>query len=141
MEKMWEPRRLTTLCASTACYRDSFTFFLWTRNAKTYFFLNISVPYFVSRPRYRGSFVSKGQKPFLHSVQTGWESHIAFPPLEEKCGVAGLTTHFHIVPRLRKREAEPPHPHPPSARCMTARTHADDFTSPLFWVSVLFVCL
>jgi hypothetical protein len=26
--KMWEPRRLTTLCASTACYRDSFTFFL-----------------------------------------------------------------------------------------------------------------
>jgi hypothetical protein len=25
--KMWEPRRLTTLCASTACYRDSFTFF------------------------------------------------------------------------------------------------------------------
>jgi hypothetical protein len=23
---MWEPRRLTTLCASTACYRDSFTF-------------------------------------------------------------------------------------------------------------------
>jgi hypothetical protein len=26
--KMWEPRRLTTLWASTACYRDSFTFFL-----------------------------------------------------------------------------------------------------------------
>jgi hypothetical protein len=25
-EKMWEPRRLTTLWASTACYRDSFTF-------------------------------------------------------------------------------------------------------------------
>jgi hypothetical protein len=24
---MWEPRRLTTLWASTACYRDSFTFF------------------------------------------------------------------------------------------------------------------
>jgi hypothetical protein len=23
---MWEPRRLTTLCAFTACYRDSFTF-------------------------------------------------------------------------------------------------------------------
>jgi hypothetical protein len=23
--KMWEPRRLTTLWASTACYRDSFT--------------------------------------------------------------------------------------------------------------------
>jgi hypothetical protein len=26
--KMWEPRRLTTLWASTACYRDSFTFFI-----------------------------------------------------------------------------------------------------------------
>jgi hypothetical protein len=25
--KMWEPRRLTTLWASTACYRDSFTFY------------------------------------------------------------------------------------------------------------------
>jgi hypothetical protein len=25
--KMWEPRRPTTLWASTACYRDSFTFF------------------------------------------------------------------------------------------------------------------
>jgi hypothetical protein len=24
--KMWEPQRLTTLCASTACYRDSFIF-------------------------------------------------------------------------------------------------------------------
>jgi hypothetical protein len=23
---MWEPRRITTLCASTACYRDGFTF-------------------------------------------------------------------------------------------------------------------
>jgi hypothetical protein len=25
--KMWDPRRLTTLWASTACYRDSFTFY------------------------------------------------------------------------------------------------------------------
>jgi hypothetical protein len=25
--KMWEPRRLTTLWASTVCYRDTFTFF------------------------------------------------------------------------------------------------------------------
>jgi hypothetical protein len=29
--KMWEPRRLTTLWASTACYRDSFTFFFLFR--------------------------------------------------------------------------------------------------------------
>jgi hypothetical protein len=27
VQKMWEPRRLTTLRTSTACYRDSFTFF------------------------------------------------------------------------------------------------------------------
>jgi hypothetical protein len=26
--KMWESRRLTTLWASTVCYRDSFTFFV-----------------------------------------------------------------------------------------------------------------
>jgi hypothetical protein len=26
LEKMWEPRRLTTLWASTTCYRESFTF-------------------------------------------------------------------------------------------------------------------
>jgi hypothetical protein len=26
---MWEPQRLTTLWASMACYRDSFTFFLF----------------------------------------------------------------------------------------------------------------
>jgi hypothetical protein len=33
VQKMWEPRRLTTLWASTACYMDSFTvfffFFIW----------------------------------------------------------------------------------------------------------------
>jgi hypothetical protein len=28
LDKMWEPRRLTTLWAFTACYRDSFTFSL-----------------------------------------------------------------------------------------------------------------
>jgi hypothetical protein len=28
VKKVWEPRRLTTLWASTACYRDSFTFLL-----------------------------------------------------------------------------------------------------------------
>jgi hypothetical protein len=27
--KMWEPRRLTTLWATTACYRDIFTFFFF----------------------------------------------------------------------------------------------------------------
>jgi hypothetical protein len=28
VSKIWEPRRLTTLCAFTACYRDSFTFYV-----------------------------------------------------------------------------------------------------------------
>jgi hypothetical protein len=28
IQVMWEPRRLTTLWAFTACYRDSFTFLL-----------------------------------------------------------------------------------------------------------------
>jgi hypothetical protein len=28
--KMWGPRRLTTLWASTACYRGSFTYFFFT---------------------------------------------------------------------------------------------------------------
>jgi hypothetical protein len=37
LEKMWEPRRLTTLWASTACYRDSFTFLPIARNLKPFF--------------------------------------------------------------------------------------------------------
>jgi hypothetical protein len=28
VQKMWEPRCLTTLWASTACYKESFTFYL-----------------------------------------------------------------------------------------------------------------
>jgi hypothetical protein len=32
LDKMWEPRRLTTLWAFRACYRDSFTFH-WKRTA------------------------------------------------------------------------------------------------------------
>jgi hypothetical protein len=35
---MWEPRRLTTLWASTACYRDSFTFYL-----HIFYFYNIII--------------------------------------------------------------------------------------------------
>jgi hypothetical protein len=27
VQKMWQPRRLTTLWAFTACYKDSFTFY------------------------------------------------------------------------------------------------------------------
>jgi hypothetical protein len=32
--KIWEPRRLTTLWASTACYRDKFTFFPYAKKRK-----------------------------------------------------------------------------------------------------------
>jgi hypothetical protein len=31
LEKMWEPRRLTILWASAACYRESFTFFYYIK--------------------------------------------------------------------------------------------------------------
>jgi hypothetical protein len=34
VQKMWEPRRLTILWPSTACYRDSFTF-LYIADGKT----------------------------------------------------------------------------------------------------------
>jgi hypothetical protein len=34
--KMWEPRRLTTLLAFTACYTDSFTFFIHTLHRSHY---------------------------------------------------------------------------------------------------------
>jgi hypothetical protein len=35
--KMWEPRRLTTLWAFMACYRDSFTFFTYTEDGGSMF--------------------------------------------------------------------------------------------------------
>jgi hypothetical protein len=39
---MWEPRPLTTLRASTACYRDSFTFYVFIR-AKSSIFCDITL--------------------------------------------------------------------------------------------------
>jgi hypothetical protein len=32
---MWEPRRHTNLCASTACYRDSFTFTFYLKEIQS----------------------------------------------------------------------------------------------------------
>jgi hypothetical protein len=43
---MWEPRRLTTLWAVTACYRDSFTFTLpitWEINGRVRILDNILI--------------------------------------------------------------------------------------------------
>jgi hypothetical protein len=36
VHKMWEPPRLTTLWASTACYRDNFTFNLYLLPSKSF---------------------------------------------------------------------------------------------------------
>jgi hypothetical protein len=41
---MWEPRRLTTLWAFTACYRDSFTFFSNPGRGKIFLFFTMSRP-------------------------------------------------------------------------------------------------
>jgi hypothetical protein len=46
--KMWEPRRLTTLWASTACYRDSFTF-LRAKVIRHFSFFNIKPQLFAQR--------------------------------------------------------------------------------------------
>jgi hypothetical protein len=35
---MWDPQRLTTLWAFTACYRDSITFFFYTLILYTYYY-------------------------------------------------------------------------------------------------------
>jgi hypothetical protein len=45
---MWEPRHLTTLFASTACYRDSFTFTLFKRRGLGYVPIrkHVFVPFF-----------------------------------------------------------------------------------------------
>jgi hypothetical protein len=47
LDKMWEPRRLTILWVSTACYRDSFTFYLLPRPYK--FMFQVISPFQVLR--------------------------------------------------------------------------------------------
>jgi hypothetical protein len=44
---MWEPRRLTTLWASTACYRDSFTFFFARENFTSFFFTRYNFTFYL----------------------------------------------------------------------------------------------
>jgi hypothetical protein len=53
---MWEPRRLTTVWASTACYRDSFTFFFTVHNYKKKCFKGIVI----ETQRHRNSDAARG---------------------------------------------------------------------------------
>jgi hypothetical protein len=64
--KCWEPRRLTSLWASTACYRDSFTisltYFGWTRRSKALRAVTWAVPSPQSRLQLAG--VATRRAPF-----------------------------------------------------------------------------
>jgi hypothetical protein len=42
---MWEPRRLTIIWASTVCYRDSFTFFIYETGIRFLYCIKIRVCY------------------------------------------------------------------------------------------------
>jgi hypothetical protein len=44
-KKMWVPRRLTTLWASTACYRDSFTFTILSISFPVHYLFTITVSF------------------------------------------------------------------------------------------------
>jgi hypothetical protein len=57
LEKLWEPRRLTTLRASTVCYRDclTFLFFLAIISASCGRVLNDELPEGRPRPRSEAS--------------------------------------------------------------------------------------
>jgi hypothetical protein len=51
VQKIWQPRHLTTLWASMACYRETFTFFFLTYNTETWM-------------------VAKGQKSKIQAIDT-----------------------------------------------------------------------
>jgi hypothetical protein len=54
VQKMWEPRRLTTIWASTACYRDSLTFYIPNKNGPDkYGLLGCNALYFGDSPTFR----------------------------------------------------------------------------------------
>jgi hypothetical protein len=42
VKKIWEPRRLTTLWAFTACYKDNFTFYLFSSRDMPQYYLKLS---------------------------------------------------------------------------------------------------
>jgi hypothetical protein len=86
---MWEPRRLATLSASTACYRDKFIlpflpFYLYLLYFRSrYNSVGIATGYELEG---RGSILDRGKIFFLfHSVQTGSGS----PPASYPMGTGG----------------------------------------------------
>jgi hypothetical protein len=63
---MWEPRSLTTLWTSTACYRDSFTFNLQSFRWLSAFRGNVLTPY--SGQEWEWGFFDFGPRIVVHSV-------------------------------------------------------------------------
>jgi hypothetical protein len=87
---MWKPRRLTTLWAFTACYRDSFTFYLFThlehrssvKSLVSLQFLNLrqSVGLLVARPlRTHKHRINADRRPCLE-----WDSNPRSQCLSER---------------------------------------------------------
>jgi hypothetical protein len=68
---MWEPRRLTTLWASTACYRNSFSFLLGKFWKCSY----MTIKTLVQLIEYKGKVISVQVVEALR-VARGWGSHI-----------------------------------------------------------------
>jgi hypothetical protein len=68
---MWEPRRLTILWASTAFYKDSFTFFYYNFDLKSLYFEYISRIEDNRLPKVLLSYNRKGTQVQICSKQNG----------------------------------------------------------------------
>jgi hypothetical protein len=83
---MWEPRRLTTLWASTACYRDSFTLKQYQITGDIS--VDISMGYGMDD---QGSIPGKARDfSLLHSVQTDSGAHPASYKIDTGGSVTGI---------------------------------------------------
>jgi hypothetical protein len=83
---MWEPRRLTTLWAFTACYRDSFTFFALSSNISLSLpsrvspssFYDFSVSYTYHLPMRTTYLIHLAFLDFMNYVNYGAPQHVIF---------------------------------------------------------------
>jgi hypothetical protein len=101
---MWEPRRLTTLWASTACYRDRFTFTHCREHPSTRRYVNYSNPIlkvnlrfgWICRLHLQGSSISKARNQLEIRWQAEPEFFVRnideFYPLKEPCLEFGFLT-------------------------------------------------